>query len=349
MLLQKPQKQSKAKEHSDALSRRLALWQKGQISSLISEGRCIQARLPSSPSTKYEENLAKKFAKLMSMGKIREALRCIEDNTAGGVLAFDDIINLPNRDPMTVLARLKELHPPAQQAVPKALIHDHPEGSLPCTEALFDAIDAPTIKKIASRCKGSAGPSGLDAYVWKRMCTAFGHASNYLCHALAAVARKLCKQPVAPSGLSALVACRLIPLDKYPGIRPIGVGEVSRRIVAKAVMSVVKEDVTHAAGALQVCAGQEGGVEAAIHAMDELFHRDEVEAVLLADASNAFNSLNRNCALHNMQYICPPLSLVLRNTYQAPVRMFVPGGGEISSCEGTTQGDVCSGNHTTHR
>ena len=186
---------------------------------------------------------------------------------AGGVLAFDDIINLPNRDPMTVLARLKELHPPAQQAVPKALIHDHPEGSLPCTETLFDAIDAPTIKKIASRCKGSAGPSGLDAYAWKRMCTAFGHASNNLCHALAAVARKLCKQPVAPSGLSALVACRLIPLDKCPGIRPIGVGEVSRRIIAKAVMSVVKEDVTHAAGALQVCAGQEGGVEAAIHAI----------------------------------------------------------------------------------
>ena len=82
LLLQKPQKQSKAKEHSDALSRMLALWQKGQISSLVSEGRCIQARLPSSPSTKYEENIAKKFAKLMSMGKIREALRCIEDNTS---------------------------------------------------------------------------------------------------------------------------------------------------------------------------------------------------------------------------------------------------------------------------
>ena len=25
--------------------------------------------------------------------------------------------------------------------------------------------------------------------------------------------------------------------------------------------------------------------------------------------------------------------------YQAPVRMFVPGGGEIPSCEGTIQGD----------
>ena len=116
-------------------------------------------------------------------------------------------------------------------------------------------------------------------------------------------------------------------------------GEVSRRIIAKAVISAVREDMTRAAGALQVCAGQEGGVEAAIHAMDELFCREDVEGVLLADASNAFNVLNRSCALHNIQFICPSLCNVLKNTYQAPIRMFIPGGGEILSSEGTTQGD----------
>ena len=82
---------------------------------------------------------------------------------------------------MTVLAHLKELHPPAQQAAPEALIHDRPEGSLPFTEALFDTIDAPTIKMIASQCKGSAGPSGLDASALKRMYTAFGHATSNPC------------------------------------------------------------------------------------------------------------------------------------------------------------------------
>ena len=91
------------------------------------------------------------------------------------------------------------------------------------------------------------------------MCTACGLASNNLCHARADVARKLCKQTVDPSGLAPLVACRLIPLDKCPGIRPIGVGEVCRRIIAKAVMQVVKHDVSLAAGTLQVRAGQEEG------------------------------------------------------------------------------------------
>ena len=48
------------------------------------------------------------------------------------------------------------------------------------------------------------------------------------------------------------MTCRLIPLDKKPGLRPIGVGEVLRKIVSKAVTMLFKNDITHAAGALQL-------------------------------------------------------------------------------------------------
>ena len=44
-------------------------------------------------------------------------------------------------------------------------------------------------------------------------------------------------------------------------------------------------------------------------------------------------------ALHNIQYICPPLATTLINTYRQPSRLFLPGGREILSQEGTTQGD----------
>ena len=59
----------------------------------------------------------------------------------------------------------------------------------------------------------------------------------------------------------------------------------------------------------------------------------------MVDASNAFNSVNRQAALHNISILCPALSMILQSTYGAPTRLFVTGQGEISSREGTTQGD----------
>ncbi len=94
---------------------------------------------------------------------------------------------------------------------------------------------------------------------------------------MAAVGRRIRTTFVHPEGLSAFVACRLIPLDKCPGVRPIGVGEVPRRILAKAVLRIVGQDVEEAAGPLQVCAGQDGGCEAAVHAMRRIFHHPDTE------------------------------------------------------------------------
>ena len=189
------------------------------------------------------------------------------------------------------------------------------------------------------RTNGAAGPSGVDAYEWRRLCSSFKGASVDLCNALAGMAKRLCTSTVDPDGVSAYVACRLIPLNKNPGVRPIGIGEVPRRIIAKAILKAIGEDVKLAAGPIQTCAGHEAGCEAAIHAMKEVEQMDETEAMLFVDATNAFNTLNRKAALHNISIICPAISTVLENTYTKPVKLFVVGGGEISSSEGTTQGD----------
>ena len=101
----------------------------------------------------------------------------------------------------------------------------------------------------------------------------------------------------------------------------------------------MKDDICQCAGSLQVCAGQEGGSEAAIHAMRSIFHADESDCVLLVDAKNTFNTLNRNATLHNSRIICPALSTILINTYRVAIPMYVIGGETIQSVEGTTQGD----------
>ena len=49
--------------------------------------------------------------------------------------------------------------------------------------------------------------------------------------------------------------------------------------------------------------------------------------------------MNRSVALHNIQILCKEMALYIINTYRSPSRLFICGGGEILSQEGTTQGD----------
>ncbi len=159
-----------------------------------------------------------------------------------------------------------------------------------------------------------------------------------MCHSLAHIARRLCSSEVDRNYLAPLLACRLIALDKCPGVRPIGVCETHRRIIAKPILSVAKGDILEAAGTNQLCAGQTAGVEAAIHSVIDQFDKPGVEAVLLVDATNAFNSLNRNVALANIKHTCPILATVLSNIYDQPTELFCDGH-TLWSQEGTTQGD----------
>ncbi len=195
-----------------------------------------------------------------------------------------------------------------------------------------------TVRRSALATQGSAGPSMADSYIWRRMLVSFKAASNNLCCAVAGVARRLATEHVDPLGLTALLNNRLVPLDKNTGVRPVGIGETLRRIIGKSVMTVLQKDIMHAAGVTQVCAGHPAGCEAAIHALRNVFTALDTEAVLLVDADNAFNRLNRAVALQNVRHTCPPLATIAINFYRTSSHLFVTGGMELSSEEGTTQG-----------
>ena len=70
------------------------------------------------------------------------------------------------------------------------------------------------------------------------MCIAFKKSSTDICSTLAMQACRLCTELFAPEGLSAFKSCRLIALDKCPGVCPIGVAEVARHILGKTILSV---------------------------------------------------------------------------------------------------------------
>ena len=237
------------------------------------------------------------------------------------------------------MRQLREKHPDAQRAKVGSHLFG-PVEDIP--DSVYQEINGELVREVSLRTKESDGPSGVDANGFKRIlaCKSFKRSSINLCKSIATLTRRLCTEFVDPLTIEPIVACCLIPLDKGNGdVCPIGVNEVIRRITGKCVTRVAKQDVINDSGAIQVCAGQESGREAAIHAMCNIFEPDETDAALLVDASDAFNSLKRAAALNNIRVLSPLIATFVANTYRVPARLFVVGGSELKSAEGTTQGD----------
>ena len=199
-------------------------------------------------------------------------------------------------------------HPKQGPVSPDILVQPNlPDSNETPHPIVFESLDDKAIRNAALKVNGAVGPSGMGARAWKRLCTSFHKASDELCVSIATVARKLCTTIVSPDDFTSFTACRrLIALEKSPGICPIRRGEVARRIIGKAVLAVICMDIQKATSMLQLCSGQLAGIEAAVHAVSELFHDNASSAALLLDASNAFNNLNRKAALRNIQvfYTC---------------------------------------------
>ena len=112
LLLQKPTRNSKAKDHLRKLEERLTLWNEGRIEDLIREGTTIQNQLTAG-KPRSAEDTAKVFARLMLQGKVNAALNLLSSENSGGVLHLSDI----------VIKELKEKHPPPAPIQENTLLH----------------------------------------------------------------------------------------------------------------------------------------------------------------------------------------------------------------------------------
>ena len=335
LLLQKPHKGSKTKDQALCLNRKLQLWLNGDVEGLLTEGRTIQPRLGTHRPSDRGTDEARAFAYLMKERKVKDATRLLSDDSKGTPLPLDLAVNIDDGS-KTVRDVLHKKFPPRRPLVEAALQVDEPEQHT--HPIIFESITGPLIHTTALHTSGSAGPSGMDVQWWRQMCTLFHDTSQHLCEAIAAVARHLCTSLVDPKALRGFACSRLIALNKQPGVRPVGIGEVSRRIINKAVLPVIMDDILRVSGVKQLCVGQQAGCEAAIHALRHIFDHFSTEAILLVDATNAFNNLSRKTALINIQHSCPSLATILINTYRQDPEFYIEGEA-ILSTEGTTQGD----------
>ena len=138
---------------------------------------------------------------------------------------------------------------------------------------------------------GSHGPSGLDAQEWRRLLTSFKGSSSDLCKTIYRLAYRIATEEL--DFLASYNSCRLIALDKCPGVRPIGIGEVLRRLIGKSITTCLKADLKLLGGNTQLCLGQRCGIEYAIHSLRNAFETSSCDAMLLIDNQNAFNSSKR--------------------------------------------------------
>ena len=230
LLIRKPNKNSKAKDHVAALEKRLELWENGNIIELLNEGESIQERLPTGERPNNMAKISVKFKELMQKDNVIGAVKLLTNEMSNGILPLTE----------KTLSQLEIKHPDNRDASADVLLNglikeiDH---------IVFDAIDKEMVLRAASITKGGSGPSGLDADGWRRILTSnsFGTASSDLRKSVADFIKKLSKKTNSENkSLETFIACRLIPINKNPGLIAIGVGEVLRRITEKVVMKILK-------------------------------------------------------------------------------------------------------------
>lgn len=59
--------------------------------------------------------------------------------------------------------------------------------------------------------------------------------------------------------------------------------------------------------------------------MDSIFKDQNSDAALLIDAGNAFNSVNREAFIHNVEIVCPVFATFNSNCYSSSSRLLITG------------------------
>ena len=164
----------------------------------------------------------------MFQGKAQGALNLLSHKTRGELLHLSDLVSPNYISSQSVKEAQMEKHPSAHAASLDVLIQSEPSD---INHVIFDAIDASGIRLCALSKRVI-----LKAIAWRNLCTYHKSASHTLYQSLAQCVKRLCTEFIDAKMLSPLLSCRLIALNKNPGVRPIGISEIPWQILAKAVL-----------------------------------------------------------------------------------------------------------------
>ena len=156
----------------------------------------------------------------MSIGHVNSSIKLLSNNMEGSELPL-------NKETIDLLK--------VKVPVGKATSEDTKLHGLSPTvrNIIFDVISNSIILKTVEIIQGDPRPSGMDADGWRRIVVSrdSGDPVKNIHKAVASLIKKIFIKEIDDSSLSPLMASRLVPLNKNPALRPIGVGQVLRRVM----------------------------------------------------------------------------------------------------------------------
>ena len=211
-----------------------------------------------------EELIAWIYHDTVLSGKLQKASHRTTDREGVGCLLTDDPFTKTGQPVEEVFRenRPDMCVPPMENPV-CAAFEDY--GEVPKTVPLdFTADD---LMGVASKLSGAAGALGAEAVDLCNWLLCFGCSSEEFIVVVTSLVDWVAKSSPPWAAYRALMSCRLMEIDKRPGVRPVGIGEMLRQALAKLVMRAAGDQVKTACGNLQLCVGLEAGIEGDTHAV----------------------------------------------------------------------------------
>ena len=233
----------------------------GLVGDAKTEGAAQEGRAASGGE---EENkaVARSFQETVLSGKLRQSVRRSTDREGGGCLLPDDQCTKIGRP---IVEFLREEHP--DMCVPPV---ENPTGAAfeeykEVLETVPIDFTEDDVTRVASKFSGTAGTMGAEAIELRNCLLRFGCASEELRVVVARLIDWMANSSPPWDAYRALMACRLVALDKWPGVRPVGIGDTLHQALAKLIMMAAGDQAKTACGNLQLCAGLKSGIEGATH------------------------------------------------------------------------------------
>ena len=219
VVLQRTADICRARGIQQPVKRRIIDWHADQYRMIIEDTtRTIHAMVSKVARRMSEEAISKTFTSLVLKGKIRTAVRFVTLRGAGGVLSPDNI------------------DAKSGQPVVDVLLEKHPVPIIPAVEVLKHYNVVPefvpinitedTVEQVSGQLTGAAGPGGIDVASLQQWLLRFGVVSQRLHRAVMLLACLMANNIPPWAATRALLTNQLMALDKCPGIRLIGIGEI---------------------------------------------------------------------------------------------------------------------------